>query len=104
MVYFARQLDLMRKKSLAKSSEPQQNVQNTKMSAKKCCHNIELSHADRILFTRIMILNICFIIIRILVSMNVISLLKIFSNSGKDRMHDGIKDGSHKELNMCLTR
>ena len=37
-------------------------------------------------------------------SVNVISLLKIFSHSGKDRMHNDIKDGSHIELNMCLTR
>ena len=37
-------------------------------------------------------------------SVNVISLLKIFSQSGKDRMYNGIKDGSHLELNMCLTR
>ena len=43
--------------------------------------------------------NFCLvIIIRILVSVNVISLLKIFSRSDKAGMHDGIKDGSHKEL------
>ena len=44
------------------------------------------------------------IIVRILVLVNVTSLLKIFSNTGKDRRHDGIKDGSNIELNMCLTR
>ena len=37
-------------------------------------------------------------------SVTVINLLKIFSHSGKNRMHDDIKDGSHIELNMCLTR
>ena len=36
-------------------------------------------------------------------SMNVISLVKIFSHSGKDSMNDCIKDGSHIELNMCLS-
>ena len=31
------------------------------------------------------------------------SYLKLCSPSGKDRMHDGIKDGSHIDLNMFLT-
>ena len=36
-------------------------------------------------------------------SVNVTSLLKIFSNSDKDRVHNGVKDGNDIELNMCLT-
>ena len=36
-------------------------------------------------------------------SVNVIRLLKILSHSGKDRMHDGIKDGSQIKLNMFLS-
>ena len=40
------------------------------------------------------------IIVRILVSVNAISLLKILSHPDKDRKHDGIKDGRHIALSM----
>ena len=41
-------------------------------------------------------------IVRNLLSVNVIILLKIFSHSDKDRIHDGIKDCSRIDFNSLI--
>ena len=85
-MYFARQLVLVREMSLVNSSEPQQNFQNIKMAAKRAVTILNFAILTKFFLQR---LNHDFkyfflvIIIRILVSVNIISLLKMFSRSGK---------------------